>query len=171
MPNLSIVPGSPQSSTSTVNDSVVVPVGRVTAAVPVNSACVFAPHDPVVMNSALMDVAFMRTPAGLSLYSRFPVGAPPSCTTKPKLACDLGSAKLGTSAGTDKSTPPTEKTGSPWTCPPPVIFPGEVPHTLVAVLHVLASSPMRWTTTGLSGKQALMVSVPGMPLLVYVQDT
>src|SRR5205809_234203 len=127
MPNLSAVPGSPQSSTSTVNDSVVVPVERVTWAVPVNVACVFGPQVPPVMNNPSNDVAFMRTPADLSLNSRFPVGVPlpcASCTTKPKLACDLGSARLGTSAGTDKSTPPTEKTGSPWIWPPPVTFPG-----------------------------------------------
>src|SRR5437867_555840 len=127
MPNLSAVPGSPPSSTSTVNDSVVVPMERITWAVPVNVACVFGPQVPPVMNSPLNDVAFMRTPAALSLYSRFPVGVPlpcANCTTKPKLACDLGSAKLGTNAGTDKSTPPIEKTGSPWIWPPPVTFPG-----------------------------------------------
>src|SRR5437879_13832991 len=39
MPKLSPVPGSPQSSTSTVSGSVVVPVDRITAAVPVNLAC------------------------------------------------------------------------------------------------------------------------------------
>src|SRR5436190_14564483 len=68
----------------------------------------------------------MRTPAELSLYSRFPVGAPLfcACTTKPKLARDCGSARLGTRAGRDTSTPPTEKTGSPEICPPPVTFPG-----------------------------------------------
>src|SRR6267142_2599299 len=130
MPKVSAVPGSPQSSTSTLKDSVVVPVERITWAVPMNVACVFGPQVPVPMNRLLYDVAFMRTSADLSLYSRFPVGGPLSCafTTKPKLACDLGSDRLGTRAGTDKSTPPTEKTGSPWIWPPPVTFPGvEVP--------------------------------------------
>jgi len=81
----------------------VVPVERVTAAVPVKVACVLAPHGPEVMNRLLIDVAFMRTPAGLSSYSRFPVGVvfPFPCMTKPKLACELGLATLGTSAGTD----------------------------------------------------------------------
>src|SRR5881628_1076133 len=36
MPKVSAVPGSPQSSTSTVKGSVVVPVGRITEAVPPN---------------------------------------------------------------------------------------------------------------------------------------
>src|SRR2546426_3051881 len=132
MPKVSPVPGSPQSSASTVNGSVVVPVDRITAAVPVNVACllpgVAGQEVPgLLMNSPLKVAAFMRTPAGLSLYSRFPVGVPPpsSCfTTKPKLACDLGSAKLGTRAGRDRSTPSTAKTGSPWIWPPPLTFPG-----------------------------------------------
>src|SRR5881397_3138611 len=39
MPKVSAVPGSPQSSTSTVKGSVAVPVGRITEAVPPNVAC------------------------------------------------------------------------------------------------------------------------------------
>ena len=39
MPKVSAVPGSPQSSTSTVKGSVVVAVERITEAVPVNWAC------------------------------------------------------------------------------------------------------------------------------------
>src|SRR2546426_7259291 len=127
MPNLSIDPDWPQSSTSTVNDSLVGPVDRMTVAMPMIVACVFIPHIPVPMTSLLKDVAFMRTPAALSLYSRFPVGVPPPvpcCTTRPKLACDGGWAKLETRAGRDKSTPSIAKTGSPSTWPPPVTFPG-----------------------------------------------
>ncbi len=63
MPNLSEVPGSPQSSTLTVKDSVVVPVARVTAAVPLNVECLFVPQVPLLMISALYDIAFIRTPA------------------------------------------------------------------------------------------------------------
>jgi hypothetical protein len=56
MPNLSIVPGSPQSSTSTVKDSVVVPVDRMTEAVPVNVACcVFGPQLPALIFSPSID--------------------------------------------------------------------------------------------------------------------
>src|SRR6266850_3045213 len=126
MPKVSAVPGSPQSSTSTLKDSVVVPVDRITWAVPVNVACVFGPQVPEPMNRPLKDVAFMRTSADLSLYSRLPVGGPlaSAFTTKPKLACEPGLDRLGTSAGKDKSTPPMEKTGSPWIWPPPVTFPG-----------------------------------------------
>src|SRR6266850_3748562 len=47
MPKVSEVPGSPQSSTSTVNGSVVVPVDRITWAVPVNSACFAVPPPSV----------------------------------------------------------------------------------------------------------------------------
>src|SRR5258708_25650937 len=155
MPNLSVVPGSPQSSAWTLNDSVLVPVDRVTAAVPVNSACVPGPHDPVVKMSVSNEVALMRTSADLSSYSRLPVGVPPLLlTTNPKLACDAGSAKLGTRPGTDRSRPSSEKTGSPETWPPPVTFPVEVPHTFWAVVHVLGSSSRRWTVRGRSGKQA-----------------
>ncbi len=63
MPNLSEVPGSPQSSTLTVKDSVVVPVERVTAAVPVNLECLFGPQVPLLMISELYDITFIRTPA------------------------------------------------------------------------------------------------------------
>ena len=63
MPNLSEVPGSPQSSTLTVKDSVVVPVERVTAAVPVNVACLFGPQVVLwLMDSVLYDITFIRTP-------------------------------------------------------------------------------------------------------------
>ena len=59
MPKVSAIPGSPQSSTSTVKDSVVVPVDRITAAVPVNLACLLpgvAGQDVpgLLMNSPLM---------------------------------------------------------------------------------------------------------------------
>jgi hypothetical protein len=47
MPNVSAVPGSPQSSTWTVKLSLVVVVDRVTAAAPLNVAWVFGPHDPL----------------------------------------------------------------------------------------------------------------------------
>src|SRR5256885_9244596 len=108
MPNLSAAPDWPQSSTSTVNDSsvvvVVVPVDRMTVAVPRSVACVFGPQVPITMNRSLKDVAFMRTPADLSLYSRFPV-AGQHFTTKPKVACALGSARLGIRAGTDRRSP------------------------------------------------------------------
>ena len=63
MAKVSIVPGSPQSSTSTVNGSVVVPVERMTWAVPVKVAWVFAPQVPAVMTRLSMDWALMRTPA------------------------------------------------------------------------------------------------------------
>src|SRR5207253_972494 len=128
MLKLSPVPGSPQSSTSTVNGSVVVPVDRITEAMPLNVACllpgVAGQEEPgLLIDSPSIDWALIRTSAEWSLYSRFPV-AGQHCTTKPKVACALGSAKLGTNAGTDKSRPSTEKAGSPWIWPPPVTFPG-----------------------------------------------
>src|SRR5205809_8064123 len=116
MPKLSAFPGSPQSSASTVRPSVVVPVDRITEAVPVGVACllpgVAGQEVPgVLMNAPSEDWALIRTPACLSLYSRFPVGAQ-QVTAKPKLACELGSARLGIRAGKDKRTPSAEKTGS-----------------------------------------------------------
>ena len=63
MPNLSEVPGSPQSSTLTVKDWVVVPVERVTVAVPVNLEWLFGPQVPLLMLSELYDITFIRTPA------------------------------------------------------------------------------------------------------------
>jgi len=72
MPKLSIVPGSPQSSTSTVKRSIVVPVDRITAAIPVNVACLLpgvavqeAPG--LLMDSPSTDWAFIRTSIGWSL--------------------------------------------------------------------------------------------------------
>src|SRR5712692_545760 len=105
MPKVSAVPGSPQSSTSTVKGSVVVPVDRITAAVPVYLACLLpgvAGHEVpgLLMNSPLTDWALIRTSIGWSLYSRFPVGAQ-HFTAKPKVACELGLARLGTRAGSD----------------------------------------------------------------------
>jgi hypothetical protein len=96
-----------------------------------------------------------------------------SITTKPKLACDAGLARLGTSAGTDSSAPLTAKSGSPWNCPPPVTFPSEDDaQVFVAVAQVRGSSKSGRATSGdRSGKHAWMVSVPGVPLLVYVHDT
>src|SRR5712691_10980294 len=116
MPKVSAFPGSPQSSTSTVRPSGVVPVDRITEAVPVSVACllpgVAGQEVPgLLINSPSKDWALIRTPACLSLYSRFPVGAQ-QLTAKPKLACELGSARLGIRAGTDKRTPSGEKMGS-----------------------------------------------------------
>src|SRR2546425_8198381 len=133
MPKVSIVPGSPQSSTSTVKDSVVVPVDRITAAVPPNVACllpgVIGQEVPgLLITGPATDWAFIRTSIAWSLYSRFPV-AGQHFTTKPKVACALGSARLGMRAGTDRRSPRGEKMGSSiW--PPPVTFPGaETPPT------------------------------------------
>ena len=61
--NVSEVPGSPQSVTSTVKDWLVVPVELVTAAIPVNVAWVFGPQVPLLMASELYDISFIRTPA------------------------------------------------------------------------------------------------------------
>src|SRR6266568_1347131 len=110
MPKVSDLPGSPQSSTSTVKGSVVVPVDRITEAVPVNLACllpgVAGQEAPGLLTSSpLTDWASIRTPAWWSWYSRFPVGAQ-HLTTKPKVARALGSD------------------GSLAMCPPPVTFPG-----------------------------------------------
>src|SRR5437016_5275498 len=132
MPNVSIVPGSPQSSTSTVKGSVVVPVDRITAAIPVTLAClpvIGAQKVPgLLINSPPTDWAFIRTSIAWSSYSRFPVGFPiesQHLTAKPKVACALGSAKLGIRAGTDRRSPKGEKMGSsPGIWPPPVTFPG-----------------------------------------------
>src|SRR2546426_4462568 len=78
MPKVSEAPGSPQSSTTTVNGSVVVPLDRITEAVPVNSACwlpgVDGQEEPgLLMTSASMDWAFIRTSSPWSWYSRLPV--------------------------------------------------------------------------------------------------
>src|SRR3989442_4163214 len=129
MPKVSIVPGSPQSSTSTVKDSVVVPVDRITAAVPPNVACllpgVIGQEVPgLLITGPATDWAFIRTSIAWSSYSRFPVSGQ-HFTTKPKVACALGSARLGIRAGTDRRSPIGEKTGSsPGIWPPPVTFPG-----------------------------------------------
>src|SRR6266480_4222445 len=119
MPKVSAVPGSPQSSTSTVMGSLVVPVGRMTEAVPVNLAVllpgVSGQEVPgLLMNSVLYESTLMRTSEGWSLYSRFPVGGEPSLIMKPNVACAFGSARLGTRAGNDTRLPTGEKTGSPW---------------------------------------------------------
>src|SRR5213592_2853167 len=100
MLNVSVVPGSPQSLTSTLKDSVVVPVDRVTAAVPANLARVFAPQLPSSITSASMDWAFIRTPASWSLYSRFPA-AGQHLTEKPNVAFAVGLAELGINAGNE----------------------------------------------------------------------
>src|SRR5437773_4979361 len=127
MPKVSAVPGSPQSSTSTVKDSVVVPADRMTAAVPPNVACLppgVVHESELVITSRSMDWTFIRTSIAWSLYSRFPV-AGQHFTTKPRVACALGSARLGIRAGTDRRSPMGEKTGSsPGIWPPPVTFPG-----------------------------------------------
>src|SRR5713101_7680987 len=99
MPKVSAIPGSPQSSTSAVKRSVVVPVDRITAAIPVNLACmlpaVVGQEVPgLLINSPSKDWAFIRTSIEWSLYSRFPVGAQ-HFTTKPKDASAVGSARLG----------------------------------------------------------------------------
>src|SRR5712691_11962971 len=109
MPKVSAVPGSPQSSTSTVKGSVVVPVDRITAAIPVNLACLLpgvAGQDVpgLLINSPLTDWAFIRMSIGWLLYSRFPVGAQ-HCTTKPNVACDVGLARLEIRAGTESRSP------------------------------------------------------------------
>src|SRR2546421_3348326 len=117
MPKVSAAPGSPQSSTSTVKGSVVVPVDRVTEAVPPNVACLLpgvAEHEVpgLLIRSAAMDWALIRTSAEWSSYSRFPVAAQ-HCATKPKVACAEGLAALGTKAGSESRSPTGEKTGSP----------------------------------------------------------
>ena len=68
IPKVSIVPGSPQSSTSTVKGSVVVPIGRITEAVPVKVACllpgVAGQELPgLLINNLSKDRAFIRTSA------------------------------------------------------------------------------------------------------------
>src|SRR2546422_4794625 len=73
MPKVSPVPGSPQSSTSTVSGSVVVPVDRITAAVPVNLACLLPGVSGQEVPGLLMD-----SPS--TLGSRF---------SEPKNAVDL----------------------------------------------------------------------------------
>src|SRR2546426_3395476 len=128
MPKVSAVPGSPQSSTSTVKDSVPVPVARMTSAVPPNVACllpgVAGQEVPgLLITSASIVLVFIRTSIEWSSYSRFPV-AGQHCTTKPNIACALGSAKLGIRAGTDRRSPSGEKMGSLSISPPPVTFPG-----------------------------------------------
>src|SRR5438876_3234222 len=99
--------------------SLVVPVGRITEAVPVNLACLLPSVNGqevpgLLMRSVLYESTLMRTSAGWSLYSRLPVGGAPSLITKPNVACAFESARLGTRAGTDKRSPTGEKTGSPW---------------------------------------------------------
>src|SRR5687767_11455500 len=107
MPKVSEVPGSPQSSTSTVNGSDVVPVDLITSAMPVIVAC--WPPGAVqavagVIDSPSTDRAFIRTSDAWSLYSRFPDAAQ-HLATKPKVARSLGSLTLGTRAGTDRRVP------------------------------------------------------------------
>src|SRR2546426_73060 len=106
MPKVSAVPGSPQSSTSTVNDSVVVPTDRITEAMPVNLACWLPGADGqeapgLLMKSPVMDCAMMRTSTEWSLYSRFPAGAQ-HVTEKPNVACEFGPAALAIRAGGER---------------------------------------------------------------------
>src|SRR5882762_7354321 len=135
MPKVSAVPGSPQSSTSTVKGSVVVPVDRMTAAVPPIVACllpgVAGQESPGLLTATpSIDWALIRTSAWWSLYCRFPF-AGQHFATKPNVACALGSARLGIRAGTDSRSPTGEKMGSsPGIWPPPVTFAGaETPPT------------------------------------------
>src|SRR6185369_11407855 len=128
MLKVSALPGSPQSSTSTVKSSVVVPVDRTTDAVPVNVACLLpgtaGQEVPgLLIDRASIDWAFIRTSIEWSLYSRLPA-AGQHFTVKPKVACALGSARLGIRAGSERRSPSNEKTGSLSICPPPVTFPG-----------------------------------------------
>src|SRR2546427_2516665 len=128
MPKVSAVPGSPQSSTSTVKVSWVVPLDRMTAAVPPNVACLLPAAagqevPGLVINSPSKDSAFIRTSIAWSLYSRFPV-AGQHFATKPKVACAAGSARLGIRAGIERRSPRGEKMGSLSIWPPPVAFPG-----------------------------------------------
>src|SRR5581483_10174445 len=129
MPKVSAVPGSPQSSTSTVNGSVVVPVDRITDAVPVNLACLLPGVAGQLVPGLLIanpstDSALIRTPASLSLYSRLPL-AGQHFATKPKLARPFGFAALTVRAGKERRRPAGENSGSsPGICPPPVALPG-----------------------------------------------
>src|SRR5438105_4863611 len=114
MLKVSAVPGSPQSSTSTVNGSVVVPVDRITEAVPVNLACLLPgvagqTVPGLLMNRPSTVWALIRTPAPWSLYSRFPVGAQ-HFTTKPNEACEVP-VRPAVRAGRDRRSPSGEKTG------------------------------------------------------------
>ena len=130
MPNVSAVPGSPQSSTSTVKGSEVVPVDRITEAMPLNVACllpgVAGQEEPgLLIDSPSIDWALIRTSIAWSLYSRFPEGAQ-HLTVKPKVQFAVGSAGLATRAGTERRSPSKEKLGSisPPIWPPPVTLPG-----------------------------------------------
>src|SRR5437868_3435550 len=128
MPKVSMVPGSPQSSTSTVNGSVVVPVDRITDAVPVNLACLLPGVAGHAMPGLLMKrpsivLALIRTSCAWSLYSRFPLGAQ-HFTENPNVAFEVDPLALGTSAGTESRSPVAEKSGSPPIWPPPVTLPG-----------------------------------------------
>ncbi|TLY39962.1 MAG: hypothetical protein E6K61_08120 [Nitrospirae bacterium] len=83
-------PGSPQSSTSTVN--VTDPIALLCVAMPVNFAWlpvgfVGQAELGLLITNVLMDVALMRTFAALwSLYSRLPFGSQ-HVTAKLKVAC------------------------------------------------------------------------------------
>src|SRR5438552_10635381 len=129
MLNVSAVPGSPQSSTSTVNGSVVVPAGRITEAVPLNVACLLpgveAQEPGLLMFSPLIDCALIRTFIPWSLYSRFPAGAQ-HVATNPNVALELEPFRLGTRAGSEIRSPCGENSGSPSIWPSPVTFPGVV---------------------------------------------
>src|SRR5688572_15694732 len=121
---VSRVPGSSQSSTSTIKNSVVVPLDRVTSAQPVKVACVFTPQGPGSMTSESIEVALIRTFISWSLYSRFPFSGQHR-TTKPNVAFPVGLTRLGINAGNESNSPSGEKSGScPGICPPPVTFPG-----------------------------------------------
>src|SRR5438445_7584272 len=88
-PEVGADPGSPQSSTSTVNETD--PETPVCVAIPMNCACFplglagQAALESVITNVVTV-VALMRTPAPWSLYSRFPLGAQ-HATEKPNVAC------------------------------------------------------------------------------------
>src|SRR5947208_1228191 len=127
-------PGSPQSSTSTVN--VTDPVVSLCWAMPLNWACIpvgFAGQAVLglLIIKVSMEVAFMRTSPLWSLYSRFPL-AGQHVTVKPKVACPptlAGLELLLMRSVANSSTVSRLKLSSEDSIlPPPVALPGVSVH-------------------------------------------
>src|SRR6266480_7326063 len=123
-------PGSPQSSTSTVN--ITDPGVPLCVAMPLNCACLPVGHTVLgLITNVVTDVAFIWILALWSLYSRFPFGAQ-HFTEKPNVACPptlVGLELLFMRSVANSSTVSRLKLSSEDSIlPPPVALPGVSVH-------------------------------------------
>src|SRR5438874_1622849 len=117
-------PGSPQSSTSTVN--MTDPGVPLCVAMPINCACLPMGHIVLgLITNVVTDVAFIWILALWSLYSRFPFGGQ-HFTEKPKVACPptLAGLELLLMRSVANSSTRSRPVGGDSILPPPVPLPG-----------------------------------------------